>query len=510
MENLLPVGWVKVQFGELTTLVIGGDWGEDILPSDDFTKVKIIRGAEYRNWDDEKGSSAVERFINKKSLETRQLQLNDLVIEISGGGPKQPVGRIIIIDEDVLSQSDLPFICTNFFRLIRLSTFVNSNYVAYNLKFQYLIGNFDSLQNQTTNLRNLQFKRVENEILIPLTPLHEQTRIAVALDEYIANLRTAETALDEVPPLIRQFRQKVLAMAVSGELTKGWREEVKIKNWELETVTDLLKRKQKILLEKKLKSSLIEIDDFTKSKINEHWIELKLDNIFLKGNIFDGPFGSNLKSIDYRKDGVRVIRLENIGFMEFYEEKETFVSYEKYKSLIKHEVFEGDIIFSSFISEKIRATILPELPIKAIAKSDCFCLRPMEDIINKEFLLFLLSSQQAFDLLTGNIHGSTRPRINTSQLKELVINLPPFAEQTEIVNRIKELFNIANEIETAYDTARAELKVLPQVLLSKAFKGELLAPSVSGMYESAEVLLARIKEAKAALLNEKGKRKKGN
>ena len=37
--------------------------------------------------------------------------------------------------------------------------------------------------------------------------------------------------------------------------------------------------------------------------------------------IFDGPFGSNLKSADYTKTGYRVARLENLSHLEFLEKK---------------------------------------------------------------------------------------------------------------------------------------------------------------------------------------------
>jgi type I restriction enzyme S subunit len=60
--------------------------------------------------------------------------------------------------------------------------------------------------------------------------------------------------------------------------------------------------------------------------------------------LFDGPFGSNLKTSDYTDAGVRVVRLENLANPRFVEEKRTFVSAEKYESLRKHTVVEGDIL----------------------------------------------------------------------------------------------------------------------------------------------------------------------
>src|SRR5205807_2030775 len=61
----------------------------------------------------------------------------------------------------------------------------------------------------------------------------------------------------------------------------------------------------------------------------------------LNAEIFDGPFGSNLKTSDYVNDGVRVIRLENIGYLEFIEEKRSYISEEKYETVKKHTIGAG-------------------------------------------------------------------------------------------------------------------------------------------------------------------------
>ncbi len=68
---------------------------------------------------------------------------------------------------------------------------------------------------------------------------------------------------------------------------------------------------------------------------------------------FDGPFGSNLKSADYSESGVRVVRLENIGHLEFREELRTFVTRAKYLGLAKYTLLENDIVFSSFVDEDV-------------------------------------------------------------------------------------------------------------------------------------------------------------
>ncbi len=122
MTEELPEGWANTPFENLFEFVLGGDWGKGITEAPaDWPQVRVFRGTEYRDWQTAKGRTAALRSIKPSSLEKRRLRQGDIIIEVSGGGPDQPVGRSVVIDEDVLHQSSLPLICSNFCRMVRLS-----------------------------------------------------------------------------------------------------------------------------------------------------------------------------------------------------------------------------------------------------------------------------------------------------------------------------------------------------------------------------------------------------
>jgi len=52
--------------------------------------------------------------------------------------------------------------------------------------------------------------------------------------------------------------------------------------------------------------------------------------------------------------------------------------------------------------------------------------------------------------------------------------LPPTKEQKEIVRRVEQLFAFADKIEARYTKAKVMLDKLPQSILAKAFRGELV------------------------------------
>ena len=92
----LPQGWATVKLNDVVNFALGGDWGKDPDDSTDgLAKVRVVRGTEFKAWRDEKGASAAARRIKVSSLEKRRLKKGDLVLEVSGGGPNQPVGRTV-------------------------------------------------------------------------------------------------------------------------------------------------------------------------------------------------------------------------------------------------------------------------------------------------------------------------------------------------------------------------------------------------------------------------------
>lgn len=91
----MPLGWTSVTLETLIDFMIGGDWGKGDDAPNDWKQVSVMRGTEYRDWDASRASTSASRRVKAKSLETRRLKQGDIVLEVSGGGPGQPVGRTV-------------------------------------------------------------------------------------------------------------------------------------------------------------------------------------------------------------------------------------------------------------------------------------------------------------------------------------------------------------------------------------------------------------------------------
>jgi type I restriction enzyme, S subunit len=77
------------------------------------------------------------------------------------------------------------------------------------------------------------------ETPLPVPPENEQRRIVEKVDELFSQIEAGEEALARAQKLLERYRQSILNAAVTGELTREWREQ---HEGELESGEDLLKR----------------------------------------------------------------------------------------------------------------------------------------------------------------------------------------------------------------------------------------------------------------------------
>lgn len=137
-------------------------------------------------------------------------------------------------------------------------------------------------------------------------------------------------------------------------------------------------------------------------------------------------------------------------------------------------------------------------------------VRAEESIILTNFLYLVLSSKESRSYLRERATGTSgnMPKINQPTLMGLPVKFPPLEEQKEIVKIVEALFAKADAVEGYYTSLKQKIDKLPQALLAKAFRGELVPQDPTD--EPASVLLEKIKAAKSATAKPaKGKKAKG-
>lgn len=481
MEKSLPKGWVETEFANLIAHVIGGDWGKDPdFVDKDFEMVYCIRGSEIKNWNSNFGDTAVVRKVKKSSLDNRQLVNGDILLEISGGGPDQPVGRVVLIEQNTFNKlHDLPIVCTNFLRLIRPVKQINSSYFCSYLKYFYYSGEIVKYQGGSNNLRNLKYKEFET-IGVPLPPLPEQERIVAKLDKLFAQHEKIKTALDRIPQLLKTFRQQVLTQAVTGKLTEQWREGKELKI-DYKSIDDYLKKFKRFR----------PIDQNVEAnEIPTTWHNVKLGNV---SYISNGSTPSR-KIKEYWDGNIAWIGSGQIQNNKIGIAKE-FITDKGLANSSTRIIPKGTVLIAMIGEGKTRAQSAI-LEIEATINQNVASIEIGHDQIIPEYLQYFLIKNYELHRAIGN--GTGPKALNCQKVKEFDFQLPPLEEQQEIVHRVESLFAKADAIEERYKILKEKIENLPQAILHKAFTGELVPqlPSDGDAKDLLAEIMALKKEVK--------------
>jgi type I restriction enzyme S subunit len=94
--------------------------------------------------------------------------------------------------------------------------------------------------------------------------------------------------------------------------------------------------------------------------IPNDWREYSIENLTPKNrrySIVDGPFGSNLKTIHYRKSGIPIITSGFVTDGKFYASEYIYVDLEKFRQEKRSAVKGGDIVMAK-IGERCGASAI--------------------------------------------------------------------------------------------------------------------------------------------------------
>ncbi|ACL32033.1 restriction endonuclease subunit S [Glaesserella parasuis] len=169
----------------LTIHSIGGGWGKDV-EDEGLELVAVIRGTDIPNLEINNIQGVPFRYETQKKIQSRLLQVGDLVIEISGGSAssKQRTGRCLYITDELLKNLGGKVIPASFCKLLRLDRKkVNSKYVYYQIKAMHLSDEIASFENQSTGISNFQFNRFIDEIRPSILDIEVQNKIVNFLEK---------------------------------------------------------------------------------------------------------------------------------------------------------------------------------------------------------------------------------------------------------------------------------------------------------------------------------------
>ena len=329
---------------------------------------------------------------------------------------------------------------------------INRYYLLYFLKSPYFVE--EAIFKGTANQQRIISGYLENK-LFPLPPLEEQQRIVEKIEELIPHIEyysKAQTELDVLNKNIKeQLKKSILQYAIEGKLVaqdeaEGTAEELllqiqkekqklyegnKLKKKDLEHSTIFKAEDNKYY--EKIGKNIICIDEEIPFEIPKNWRWVRMGQI---ANLYTGnSINEQEKKTQYMNtEGVPYIGTKDIGFDGKVLYQNGVAIPKKHLSLFKKAYSNSILICIEGGSAGRKITL--------IDKTVCFgnklcCITSYYEKIR--YLFYYLQSPMFFEIFNQNKNGIIGG-VSVNNLKNLIVPLPPLAEQQRIVESIDAIF----------------------------------------------------------------------
>lgn len=228
----------------------------------------------------------------------------------------------------------------------------------------------------------------------------------------------------------------------------------------------MAKKKQiELTIEEKLKNTLVPKEE-QPYKIPNNWCWTYFKDIFYIEN------GYAFKKIDYKKEGIPLVRISNIenGIVNI---NECIYVNKLEKNEEKYVIEKGDLLIalSGATTGKNGVYYLDEIAYLN-QRIGNIKIKNKEKVLNEYRNYYIaLKNEDILNLA----YGGAQPNISPKVIEFISIPLPPIKEQQRIVNRIESLFAKLDRAKELIENTLAQFEQNKMAILHKAFTGELTA-----------------------------------
>lgn len=206
----------------------------------------------------------------------------------------------------------------------------------------------------------------------------------------------------------------------------------------------------------------------------EGWAWARLHELKGRNGIFtDGDWilAEHLKT----GTDVRLIQLADIGVLHFANKSSKFISSATAESLRVTFLKENDVLISRMAHPLARACLMPKPCKPSITAVDVAVIRCDGTIGLSKYIMFVCNTNAVLNQAEVVAVGTTRKRISRKNLEQIIVPLPPLAEQRRIVAKLEELLGKVSSSQQRLSRVPGLLKRFRQSVLAAACSGRLTA-----------------------------------
>jgi len=381
-----------------------------------------------------------------------------------------------------------------------------------------------------------------NQIPIKVPPLPEQHAIVEKIEELFSELNNGVESLKKAREQLKTYRQAVLKYAFEGKLTQEWREQqIQAGNppEPAEKLLERIRKEREAYYQKQVeewnKACEQAIKDGSKKpakprkpkdlppltekelaelpELPEGWGWCRAGELF--SYVTSGSRGW---AKYYSTDGAIFLRIANLDFdslkIDLNDNNIQHVAPPANSEGTRTKIKAGDFLFS-ITGYLGMFAIAPKLNSSAYINQHIALARPLDCFEKKYVGYYCISKTGGFYCLNKSQKGATKAGLTLDDIRLFPVPICSISEQVRVVSEIEARLSVCDKLEQTIEDSLKKAEALRQSILKKAFEGELTRewraahPELISGENSAESLLARIREEKAKLSKKPPQRLKG-
>lgn len=291
---------------------------------------------------------------------------------------------------------------------------------------------------------SLNMKDLKNvEVFVP--SIEEQYKIIYKYKNIMKNIDNIFSENNKIIKYINKIKEQILTNAFQGRLVKN--------SNDIESVDKLLEEIKNIKEKKIINGELYqekELQQITDSEklfeIPKSWRWVRLGNYCEKvtDQVASGSFASLRENVPSLKTKDYAIMVKTADFANNFTKDLTYTTEHGYNFLNNSNLFGGELILSN-IGSIGKVFIVPNLNEKMTLAPNSVMLRFTDDSL-RDYIYYYLLSPIGFSQLMSITSGTTMKKFNKTDLKRIVIPIPPKEEQDRIVEKLLTIEKYINEV----------------------------------------------------------------
>lgn len=410
----VPEGWAWCRLGEICEVssakrVLQQDWKTSGIP---FYRAREI--AQLSNNETVKDDLFITSELYNELKQKYGVPIaGDLMVSAVG-----TIGKVYIVkDTDCFYYKDASVICFS-----KKEKSIDSLYLKLCCESDFLQEQMYS-QSKGTTVDTITINKAQN-YLIPLPPIFEQQKIVHSIQDFFGHIGILEQNKSELQFLINAAKSKILNLAIHGKLVPQDPND--------EPAEELLKR-----IATSDNRPYKKFEGEVPFDIPESWIWMKIPDLCTI-SIKDGTH----KTPTYadKENGIPFLSSKDVTSGKIDWSKIKYITKELHEELYKRIAPQkNDILLAKNGTTGVAALVEDDTIFDIYVT--LAVIRPNCDIVNPQYLLFIINSQFCKNQFDSHLLGIGVPNLHLNEINKTSVPIPPLAEQQRIVSKIEELFS---------------------------------------------------------------------